>query len=72
MSVRDFYKDLELEKKQKNKSHLEFNFSNLNEDDLVRKIFFIFEELNDYDIANVNFSFSCDYWESDISNEEDT
>lgn len=71
MSVRDYIKDLELEKKTKNKRHLDFNFSNLDEDELVRKLTFIFKALNDYDIDNVSLSFSCDYWESDILDEED-
>lgn len=71
MSVRDYIKDLEKEKRIKNKRHLDFNFSNLDEDELVRKLTFIFKELNDCDIDNVSFSFSCDYWESDYLDEED-
>ena len=72
MSVRDYYRQLEKDKKIKNKRHLDFNFSNLDEDELIRKLLFIFEDLNDYDIENVNFSFSCDYWESECSDEEDS
>ena len=71
MSVRDYIRDLEKEKKIKNKRCLNFSFSNLDEDELVRKLSFIFKELNDCDIDNVSFSFSCDYWESDILYEED-
>lgn len=71
MSVRDYYRELEKEKKIKSKRHLDFNFSNLDEDELIRKLTFIFKELNDCDIDNVSFSFSCDYWESDYLDEED-
>lgn len=71
MSVRDYIRDLKREEKIKNKRYLNFSFSNLDEDELVRKLSFIFKELNDCDIDNVSFSFSCDYWESDVLNEKD-
>lgn len=71
MSVRDFVKDLEKDSKIKNKSHLNFNFSNLDEEEFMNSLSLIFKTLKNCDIDNVSFSFSCDYWESDLLDEED-
>lgn len=70
MSVRDYTKDLLEQKRIKTKKHLELSCSNLDEDELVRKLSYLFKELADCEISNVSLCFSCDYWESDLFNEE--
>ena len=71
MGIRDYYKNLEIENNVKSKNHLSFSLEKLDEEEFSRKFSFLLNCLDDYDVANITFSFSCDYWESDCLDEED-
>lgn len=71
MSVRNYYRELTKEDRFVSKKHLDFDFNNLSMNDFLNKVLFLYEMLDDFETANINLNFSCNYWESDVSCEED-